>query len=171
MYSNGHPLALAFYPPSHDSGGQPSVDGIRELAASRWHSPMITHRLVVSYTTFSPLPCRSGAVLFFCFLLLLPIASTFGSGASCAARTFLSHPAGCQRQNRDTVFRLCKVTAIYPNRKISSLLFQSCHQLVGYLFLAFHCGMARLLVYARQLDEFHPIVLADGFCRLVDGRF
>lgn len=47
----------AFYPPSLKiSGGQPSNDGIRELAASRWHSPMITHRLVVSYTTFSPLP-------------------------------------------------------------------------------------------------------------------
>jgi len=38
------------------SGGQPSSDGLHELAAPRWHSPTITRRLVVSYTTFSPLP-------------------------------------------------------------------------------------------------------------------
>ncbi len=31
-------------------------DGIRELAASRRNSPTVTRRLVVSYTTFSPLP-------------------------------------------------------------------------------------------------------------------
>ena len=37
------------------SGGQPSDDGIRELAAPSRHSPTITRRLVVSYTTFSPL--------------------------------------------------------------------------------------------------------------------
>ena len=37
------------------SGGQPSVDGLHELAASSGHSPTITRRLVVSYTTFSPL--------------------------------------------------------------------------------------------------------------------
>ena len=39
-----------------DSGGQPSTDGIHELAASRWNSPAIARRLVVSYTAFSPLP-------------------------------------------------------------------------------------------------------------------
>ena len=38
------------------SGGQPSADGLHELAAPSRHSPMITHWLVVSYTTFSPLP-------------------------------------------------------------------------------------------------------------------
>lgn len=38
------------------SDGQSSNDGIRELAVSRRHSPMVTHRLVVSYTAFSPLP-------------------------------------------------------------------------------------------------------------------
>jgi len=37
------------------SDGQPSDDGIRELAAPSRHSPTITRRLVVSYTTFSPL--------------------------------------------------------------------------------------------------------------------
>ena len=57
IYSVSHPTALAFYPPpSHRSDGTPSNDGIHELAAPRWYSPMITHRLVVSYTTFSPLP-------------------------------------------------------------------------------------------------------------------
>lgn len=39
-----------------NSGGLPSADGLRELAAPRWHSPPITRRPVVSYTTFSPLP-------------------------------------------------------------------------------------------------------------------
>ena len=40
------------------SDGPPSDDGIHELAASRGHSTAITRRLVVSYTTFSPLPRR-----------------------------------------------------------------------------------------------------------------
>ena len=83
---------------SGDSGGQPSADGLHELAASRRHSPQIALRLVVSYTTFSPLPAyyacggtgqgrQDGtAVVFFCLTLLLPIASTFRSGASCAAQ-------------------------------------------------------------------------------------
>ena len=36
-------------------------DSLHELAAPRRHSPTITRRLVVSYTTFSPLPpTRSG---------------------------------------------------------------------------------------------------------------
>lgn len=52
---------------------------------------MITHQLVVSCTTFSPLPHQNKAVILFYLYLLLPIASTFGSRASCAARTFLSH--------------------------------------------------------------------------------
>ena len=37
-----------------------SRDGLHELAAPSRHSPMITHWLVVSYTTFSPLPPRKG---------------------------------------------------------------------------------------------------------------
>ena len=54
-------MALAFYPPSRRSlagasGGQPSVDGIHELAAPSRYSTTVTSRLVVSYTTFSPLP-------------------------------------------------------------------------------------------------------------------
>ena len=57
IYNAGHPAPPAFYPPSYNSGGQPSDDGIHELAAPSRHSPMITHRLVVSYTSFSPLPC------------------------------------------------------------------------------------------------------------------
>ena len=52
---------------------------------------MITHQLVVSYTTFSPLP-TPGAVILFCRHLLSPIASIFRSGAPYTARTFLSHP-------------------------------------------------------------------------------
>ena len=52
---------------------------------------MITHWLVVSYTTFSPLPPHEEvAVVLFCLHLLSPIASIFRSGAPYAARTFLS---------------------------------------------------------------------------------
>ena len=43
------PGALRAGYPQHD-------DGIHELTASRRHSPTITRRLVVSYTTFSSLP-------------------------------------------------------------------------------------------------------------------
>jgi len=51
-------MALAFYPPQlhrNASSGQLSNCGLHELAASRWHSSIVTNRLVVSYTTFSPL--------------------------------------------------------------------------------------------------------------------
>ena len=77
----------------------PSICGLHELTAPRWHSLTITRQLVVSYTTFSPLlsPPHSKskivkAVIFFCRHLLSPIASIFGSGMPYAARTFLSHP-------------------------------------------------------------------------------
>ncbi|MFC2327108.1 MAG: hypothetical protein ACFNL1_07490, partial [Prevotella histicola] len=55
------------------------------------HSQVITHLLVVSYTTFSPLPSTKMAVILFCLHLLSPIASTFGSRMPYAARTFLLH--------------------------------------------------------------------------------
>ena len=106
-------MALAFYPPSRRSlagasGGQPSVDGIHELAAPSRYSTTVTSRLVVSYTTFSPLPpfnlqlsiihfqlsIVERAVVFFYRHLLSPTASTFRSGVSCAARTFLSCTPG-----------------------------------------------------------------------------
>ena len=83
----------------------PSICGIHELTAPRWHSLAITRQLVVSYTTFSPLPDtkprrmlkapslrnKFRAVIFFYRHLLSPIASSFGSGMLYAARTFLSH--------------------------------------------------------------------------------
>ena len=54
------------------SGGQPwHGDGIHELAASRRYSSPITRRLVVSYTTFSPLPRKRGGR----FLLPAPIVA------------------------------------------------------------------------------------------------
>ena len=92
----------------------PSICGLHELTAPRWHSLAITRQLVVSYTTFSPLPDtkprrmlkapslrnKFRAVVFFYRHLLSPIASIFGSGMPYAARTFLSHPPSreCQRQ-------------------------------------------------------------------------
>ena len=81
---------------------------------------MITHWLVVSYTTFSPLPAPSGvqAVIFFCPHLLSPIASIFRSGAPCAARTFLS----CQRHQRQTVAVLSAAKLRKVERKTKKLV-------------------------------------------------
>ena len=65
IYSVSHPTALAFYPPpSHRSDGTPSNDGIHELAAPRWYSPMIAHRLVVSYTRLLTLTTHKAWRLF-----------------------------------------------------------------------------------------------------------
>ena len=91
----------------------PSICGIHELTAPRWHSLTITRQLVVSYTTFSPLPDTTPAwirdkfraVIFFYRHLLSPIASSFGSGMPYAARTFLSHANnGMPATSRSTAF-------------------------------------------------------------------
>ena len=73
-------------------------DGTARRSPVCWWS--LTH-------AFSPLPHtgRRAAVVFFCLLLLSPIASSFGSGASCAARTFLLHDSACRRQSRDSAFK------------------------------------------------------------------
>lgn len=66
------------------SGGQPSDDGLRELAASRWHSPPITRRLVVSYThllTLTPKRYRH-----FC---RYATGRSFSSAISCRHRQLL----------------------------------------------------------------------------------
>lgn len=91
IYSASRLTAQAFYPPSSlRSDGTPSNDGLHELAAPRWYSSLIAQRLVVSYTTFSPLPHQGAAVVLFYRHLPSPTASTFGSGVPYAARTFLS---------------------------------------------------------------------------------
>ena len=99
----------------------PSICGLHELTAPRWHSLTITRQLVVSYTTFSPLPDtkprrmlkapslrnKFRAVVFFYRHLLSPIASIFGSGMPFAARTFLFHPhQGMPATSRSTAFEL-----------------------------------------------------------------
>jgi len=48
-------------------------------------------------------------VIFFYFPLLSPIASIFGSGALCVARTFLSPSQESQRQGRETAFLSAKL--------------------------------------------------------------
>ena len=93
IYITGRPATKAFYPPlCLRLGGLPSNNGLHELAAPERHSHAVACVLVVSYTTFSPLPSTKMAVIFFCLHLLSPIASTFGSRMPYAARTFLSHP-------------------------------------------------------------------------------
>ena len=110
----------------------PSICGIHELTAPRWHSLAITRQLVVSYTTFSPLlsPPHSKskivkAVIFFCRHLLSPIASIFGSGMPYAARTFLPHShEGMPATDRSAAFslqrykkllNLCYVSLLFSN--------------------------------------------------------
>ena len=54
------------------------------------------------------------AVIFFCRHLLSPIASTFGSGAPCAARTFLSRDLSeAPATNRSSAFSGCKGKDIF----------------------------------------------------------
>ena len=118
IQSASHPAAQAFYPPSSGSWpvGQATLidDGIHELAASSQHSPAITRRLVVSYTTFSPLPTPMGqAVVFFCLHLPSPTASIFRSGAPCAARTFLSHLSWMPAMKPGHCLTNCKSSKIY----------------------------------------------------------
>ena len=92
-----YPIALAFYPPSHskqgNSGGRPSINGIRELAASSRNSRYVTIPLVVSYTTFSPLRINVKTMTRGSFLLSTPIvtnSSYIREWSILAARTFLS---------------------------------------------------------------------------------
>ena len=129
-------MAQAFYPPPYYSGGQPSDDGIHELAASSRHSPTITRWLVVSYTTFSPLPLRRKAVLFFCRHLLSPIASTFGSGAPYAARTFLSRDLSeAPATNRSSAFSGCKGKDIFAKKSRNCQKLPKIIILIAYLQL------------------------------------
>ena len=78
----------------------PSICGLHELTAPRWHSLAITRQLVVSYTTFSPLPDTNLTANFSEFLnsfrflgmiLLLshPERLTFQSSFSLVSFTFV----------------------------------------------------------------------------------
>jgi len=135
------------------SGGQPSVDGLRELAASRWNSTAVTNRLVVSYTTFSPLPFR--AVVFFSHIQLSPTASIFRSGAPCAARTFLSFllsekPA----TGRGSAFSVAKVQRKNGTTK-EKQCFLSIEHVVDFLYLVIVEPLAQLFtgtVFDRRVD-------------------
>ena len=117
----------------------PSICGLHELTAPRWHNLAITRQLVVSYTTFSPLPDtkprrmlkapslrnKFRAVVFFYRHLLSPIASIFGSGMPYAARTFLPHShEGMPATDRSAAFslqrykkllNLCYVSLLFSN--------------------------------------------------------
>ncbi len=113
IYSAGYPTALAFYPPSY-------LERFGRTALNRWftrtcslqmeqpddHPPaggLLHHLLPLTHVW---------AVIFFSHILLSPIAGTFTSGASCAARTFLSCPYGHQRQTV-ALLSACKVTKYF----------------------------------------------------------
>ena len=73
---------------------------------------LLHHLLTLTWVT-SPFQITSRqAVIFFYRHQLSPTASIFGSGASYAARTFLSWPKGHQRQ-AETLFSDCKGTKIF----------------------------------------------------------
>jgi len=64
IYSAGRPTAQAFYPPPHlpkgNSGGFPVSVVYMNLQPLVSTARTVSRRLVVSYTTFSPLP-RTGS--------------------------------------------------------------------------------------------------------------
>ena len=79
---------------------QPPVDTAQRSPAGWWSLTPPSH----------PYSSKE-AVIFFCRHLLSPIASTFGSGAPCAARTFLSRDLSeAPATNRCSAFSACKVT-------------------------------------------------------------
>lgn len=85
---------------AYTSGGQPSGDGLHELAASSdtaRRSPAGWWSLTPPSHPYQTCPRATvcgqkqfPAVILFCLTLLSPIASIFGSGVPYAARTFLS---------------------------------------------------------------------------------
>ena len=91
-------------------GGQPSICGIHELAASRWHSLTITRQLVVSYTTFSPLPKRffiSDEIFGGYFLLPTPTVTNsfyFRKWSVLCRPDFPLTSFRCKRQSRNAAF-------------------------------------------------------------------
>ena len=105
-----------------ESGGQPSDDGLHELAASRWNSPSITRRLVVSYTTFSPLPASGrlfSSSISSCrqLLLLSEVECPVLPGLS--SRRFLSFfmkkKRSSNQRQAEAVLSSCKSTNFYLN--------------------------------------------------------
>ena len=103
IYADGYPTAPAFYPPSEPevSGGQPSPtvyanlqppDGTaRRSPAAWWALTPPSHPCPMTRRPFRrQQKPRREAVILFSRILLSPIAGTFTSGVSCAARTFLS---------------------------------------------------------------------------------
>ena len=93
----------------------PSICGIHELTAPSRHSMTITRHLVVSYTTFSPLPCfhlktQQGGY----FLLPTPtVTNSFYFrkwDALCCPDFPLSSPSGNASDKPEHCFRTAKVT-------------------------------------------------------------
>ena len=125
IYAASRPAAPAFYPPPYlqGSGEQPSDDGLHELAASSPaqpgdHPPAggLLHRLLTLT------PSQGGGGCFLLHGLLLPIASIFGSGVLCAARTFLPR-ISCVSGRAGALFSVCKVTVNVANDKEKCFIF------------------------------------------------
>ena len=121
IYCARHHAPLAFYPPSRSvitaspRAGNPDMSmvymnlqppgGTARRSPAGWWS--LTH-------AFSPLPLR--AVIFFFPNQPSPTASTFRSGAPCAARTFLPpYPFGTSRRQTVAVLSVGKGTKNFLN--------------------------------------------------------
>ena len=101
----------------------PYNDGLHELAASSdtaRRSPAGWWSLTPPSHPYSK---RYGAVVLFCLILLSPTASIFGSGVSCAARTFLSYTNICVPATSRSSVSECKGTAKEWKNKINCDLF------------------------------------------------
>ena len=98
------------------SDGPPSDDGIHELAASRGHSTAIARRLVVSYTTFSPLPRRERGGY---FLLPSPTVTHSFYFRKWSALCCPDFPLALQKEGQRQAVPLhseCKITSFADKR-------------------------------------------------------
>ena len=120
IYITSHLATKAFYPPlCLRLGGLPSNNGLHELAAPERHSQTITRLLVVSYTTFSPLPHITAWRLFSSTYIYCHQQLLF-SEAGCPMLPGLSSRIHyrCQRQSRNTALSECKDNGKHGKAKI-----------------------------------------------------
>ena len=106
---------------------------------------MITHRLVVSYTTFSPLlHIKRGGN----FLLSYPTVANsfhFQKRSALCCPDFPLAACCCQRQSRDTVF----LSFIFPAKLAISV--QLLLYLCRFLFFCFYFPSCKPLLYVQRL--------------------
>ena len=93
---------IAVYPPARASNPQTPVYMTLQLPGRTAHG--LTTRLVGSYPTFSPLPHRSGAVIFFCVSPAVADTLHINKRDALCCPDFPHTPRGEQATDRPTAF-------------------------------------------------------------------